>query len=302
MTVNSKLEDYLRALDKTLGPISTSERAEIVTEIKSHVLEAQQRGQKIEDVLKSMGEPEQVANRYLLEHGLTPAKAPRRPIVKWLVIGFLGALGMTLAFALIVIFKFSPMVEVDGAKDHVRLLGGLIDVSDSGGTFSFGRDIKHEGRAKNVQGTLAIDTTKIKNLKMPFKNGKVDLETATDNKLTWSCRIGGILKDQQLLTEKDPDIIFGLDQANAVDCVLQIPSGMTVQITGDNAKVNVQKPRFNLSLQIKNARVEINPIKGEQYKYDINVNNGKVDDFESSTSEKAFKIAVSLENGHVSHD
>src|SRR5580692_7021999 len=103
MTVNSKLEDYLRALDKTLGPISTSERAEIVTEIKSHVLEAQKRGQSIEDVLKSMGEPEQVANRYLLEHGLTPAKAPKRPIVKWLVIGFLGAFGMTLAFALVVL-------------------------------------------------------------------------------------------------------------------------------------------------------------------------------------------------------
>jgi len=89
MSIPPKLEGYLSLLDKTLGPISISERAEIVTEIKSHVLEAQQRDPSLslEAILSSLGEPEQVANKYLLERGLKPSKPSTRPFVKWLVAG-----------------------------------------------------------------------------------------------------------------------------------------------------------------------------------------------------------------------
>ena len=110
MKTERTLNDYLRRLEKTLGPISVADKAEIILEIKSHIEEAQTSGTPLKDVLSSLGEPETVANRYLLERGLRVQRAPRHPILKWLTIGFLGSVGMVILAVLVLVWKFSPIV------------------------------------------------------------------------------------------------------------------------------------------------------------------------------------------------
>src|SRR4051812_49389359 len=58
MGMEAAVESYLARLDKALGPIAVSERASIVTEIKSHILEARDRSPKsnINSILDSLGE------------------------------------------------------------------------------------------------------------------------------------------------------------------------------------------------------------------------------------------------------
>ncbi len=128
---NQKLENYLVRLEKSLGPISVSEKAEIITEIKSHVLEANSRDKtkSVDSILSSLGEPEQVASKYLMERGLEPKKPPRHPVVKWIVLGFLGTVSLLLVTFLIVLWKFTPFVKV--SDDGVKVLGGLVTIEDS---------------------------------------------------------------------------------------------------------------------------------------------------------------------------
>ncbi|MCX6111920.1 MAG: DUF1700 domain-containing protein [Proteobacteria bacterium] len=128
---DQKLENYLVRLEKSLGPISVSEKAEIITEIKSHVLEAQSRDntKSTDSILASLGEPEQVASKYLMERGLEPKKPPKHPIVKWIILGFLGTISLILITFLIVLWKFTPIVKV--SDDEVKLLGGVVTVEDS---------------------------------------------------------------------------------------------------------------------------------------------------------------------------
>ena len=68
MDKNIKLERYLGKLDNGLGSIPVSEKAEIITEMKSHILDAHAKddSKKLEDILAAIGEPEFVANRYLI--------------------------------------------------------------------------------------------------------------------------------------------------------------------------------------------------------------------------------------------
>ena len=128
---DQKLENYLVRLEKSLGPISVSEKAEIITEIKSHVLEAQSRDntKSTDSILASLGEPEQVASKYLMERGLEPKKPPKHPIVKWIILGFLGTVSLILITFLILIWKFTPVIKV--SDSGVKILGGIIDVDDN---------------------------------------------------------------------------------------------------------------------------------------------------------------------------
>lgn len=76
MTNDSRLDDYLTKLERLLMLFSVSDRAEIILEIKSHVHSALARdpNTQMDSILSALGEPEFVANRYLMERGMKPAK------------------------------------------------------------------------------------------------------------------------------------------------------------------------------------------------------------------------------------
>ena len=89
-------------------------KAEIITEMKSHVLDAIESDQNrtVAMVLSDLGEPEQVANKYLAERGLSLQKPYKYPVVKWLVIGVLGMGMLSFLLISIVVWKFTPFISV----------------------------------------------------------------------------------------------------------------------------------------------------------------------------------------------
>ena len=140
MTTEPKLEAYLSELDKYLGQIPVSDRADIIIEIKSHILEAQAKDptQDISAILNSMGDSESVAKRYLQERGLQaflPVKTSSMmwlpASIKWLVIGFLGFIAIIVVVASLLIWRFTPLISIDEANNRVSLGGGLIQIHDT---------------------------------------------------------------------------------------------------------------------------------------------------------------------------
>lgn len=130
MGMEAAVESYLARLDKALGPIAVSERASIITEIKSHILEARGRNPKksVNSILDSLGEPESVANRYLMEKGLPLGKPAKKPVVKWLTIGCLGSLGMICLTILLLTWTFASNVTVSDKNVKVSVNGQSINV------------------------------------------------------------------------------------------------------------------------------------------------------------------------------
>lgn len=140
MATEPKLEAYLAELDKYLLLIPVSDRAEIIIEIKSHIIAAQNKNpnQDMSAILHSLGDPEIVAKRYLQERGLQSSLPPKvssmmwlPASIKWLVIGFLSFIAIIVMTVLIAIWRFSPLISIDDRTDTVSLAGGLIQIHSS---------------------------------------------------------------------------------------------------------------------------------------------------------------------------
>lgn len=63
--MNTKLEKYLDTVDKYLRPLPTSERVDIVKEIKGSMLEMEQENISAEEILERLGPPKDMARAYL---------------------------------------------------------------------------------------------------------------------------------------------------------------------------------------------------------------------------------------------
>lgn len=63
--MNAALEKYLSTVDKCLKPLPTSERVDIVKEIKSSILEMESEDLSTEQIMERLGKPKELARAYL---------------------------------------------------------------------------------------------------------------------------------------------------------------------------------------------------------------------------------------------
>ena len=92
---------YVDRLNRALGDLPETERAEILTEIRNHISDATAAGTSIEDVLRALGPAEQLARGYRVELLLNPKTSTRRSD-RWLKIAGLLALGSWPTFIIVV--------------------------------------------------------------------------------------------------------------------------------------------------------------------------------------------------------
>jgi hypothetical protein len=294
MPLDDRLEHYLARLDRALTAISISDRADIVTEIKSHVLSALDREPKpsMDSVLAALGEPEIVANHYLLERGLKPGKPPVSPIVKWIVIGFLGTLATFVILIALLLKAAGPVIKVSDKEDRVTLLGGFIDIDGKKGTVKIGDSFIDSGNAKTDKFQGSAPAKSGDKLSVKFSNGSIIAESGTEWK--WDCR--GALDDKPEPTAKAGTIDF-----SAIDhlrCSLTFPKGVNANIEGTNGKIQLDKPEFNLEASLDNGKATVTPQDGTKYGFDFTVHNGKIS-APPSDANPDYKLRIQLGNGKI---
>ena len=292
MTTDPRLERYLSTLEKALMPFPASDRAEIITEIKSHVLAALDRDPetRLDTILASLGEPETVANRYLLERGMKPTKTSISPIVKWLVIGFLGTFAMTLLFGGFLISHFGSLIKIDGDKDRVQMLGGLIDIDSGKNRVSIGDD-SGSAFAGETKTTLG-DSIHIK-----FANGKFEITNSGEQKLAWACSGEGAPLKTVSIQNQTAELDFSAN--HSIKCKIAVPPGAHLRLNGDNGKIDFNSPHFEIDASLENGKVLFSSASDAHYKFDLSAQNGKIDNFKSSTEADAHLIKIHLNNGKI---
>lgn len=168
--INEKLERYLKELEKHLEKIPVTDRSDILLELSGHIQDSLGKGDRsLEEILKALGKPEQVANRYLIERGIKPLPAKRFGWVKWGCFGTLGFFLVGFIALALLIKSFFPILSVDEKSGYVNILGGMIEVDESKGTVKLGKGLLNINNAG-----IDIKMEDPKNKISFFKNTKKD--------------------------------------------------------------------------------------------------------------------------------
>lgn len=292
------LESYLQNLDRNLNQINVSEKAEIITEMRSHVLESleQDPTTNMKTVLDRLGEPEQVANRYLIERGLPLRKKSKGSVVKWLSIGFMGTFALSLLFFCILAWKFTPFIEVDEQKGKVQLLGGLININGNmSESSSFKFEYSDDDYEVQKKGVESIDVTTTKLLDFNLKNGNIKFSQSEGNSFSYKCSYQGEMNISKL-NEK---LLVQFEDGISAHCKFYIPADIDVDIDIKNGNVEVYEIKNNVNLVGKNVNVKYVPEHNSWYRYNLSVKNGSIAKFNNSEDLNAYKIKINIKNGRI---
>lgn len=301
MNKDLKIEYYLLQLDQNMQALPLGQRAEIITEIKSHILESLEKDpqREIDSVLADLGAPRLVAERYLAAKGValsSPRKSGRW--LKWLAVGTVALFAFIFLSGLATIWYFSPLIKVDEKNGRVVLFGGLIDVNENLGHVKVGSIEVNEAIKDDGNVTSGEELAKnVKLFKIPFNTAKLDILGTDGLNVKWSCKSVGTAAPK---AEMEAGILsLNLDGLNLAKCTISIPRGMSTEFRGVNGHMDVISPHDAMKISLVNGKVNIKLDPARVYDFDINVKNGLQDFFPRSASKEAVRVKVDVVNGLV---
>ncbi|PIT99263.1 MAG: hypothetical protein COT74_09655 [Bdellovibrionales bacterium CG10_big_fil_rev_8_21_14_0_10_45_34] len=234
-----------------------------------------------------------------IEKALEPAKASKNLIIKWLVMGFLGTVAMVLVTFLILIFGFSPLMSVDESNDKVSFLGGAIEINSSDGKFKIGDfSFNDDSSSFDYSGDRMFKGNQPKQILIHFTNGKADFYTSSSTELRWQCKVKSA-SQRDFLIESEDSFELNFSKSSGIKCSFHLPEGIPVNVSGNNGKIEIDEPLSPFTVNLNNGKVEVEPSRSAEYKYDLNVGNGLVNEFKSSSNPTAIPITISVGNGYI---
>lgn len=295
------LEQYLSELEKRLSDFPPSKKAKIISDNHQHILEAKEKfpDKSVAQILDDLGPAEKVANHYRLDSGLKTFRPKTHPFLKWLSVTILGSMAIFFIFISVVIWKFTPLAKFDEDNQRMVLLGGLIDINGTSGKIKvFDQYQFVENRFSNqFDGAFEL-TTDMNEMIVNFESGILNFKTTTTKRASWNCKL-------QLPPGKDivrvlPNALeINLEAYGGGSCDIEVPVDATLTATGGDAQVNIHEPEFDLMVELENGAMNFGPNPEVEYNYDIRVQKGLVDEFQSSQRPNAYEVKLYLENGNV---
>lgn len=304
MMENKKnLEQYLYQIEKNLSDLHPSDRAQVVLDINLHINESITKFQdkSLSNILEDLGSPQKVANHYRLDRGLITFKPKKHPIVKWLSISFLGSITLFFLFILILVWKFTPIFEIDEKKQRVVILGGLIDINGTSGKMKIMDQYTFVDNkfSNQFDGAIDIPQGESDELVINFKSGVLNITNSLERELSWNCKLETPPTGDFLDQSKDI-IVIDLEQYEGVSCDISVPSELKLSIDGQDAQITVTDAEFDTFIDIKNGQVFFNENPEVDYNYDLKVKNGLVSpEYKSSTNPDAYETRIYIENGSI---
>lgn len=128
--MDTKLESYILTVDKNLKPLPADERKDILEEIKSSIKEMEYNNLSTEEIIKQLGDPNELAKGYL--SNLLSAKSTSTWDTFLTVAAYYSLVGLsgviiipTLGITAPILIVFSVLTPIFGAFKLVDYLFGL---------------------------------------------------------------------------------------------------------------------------------------------------------------------------------
>jgi len=302
--MKEELQQYLSKVEGYLKDISPLERANIVLEVSNQV-EAQIASypdKSIHQVLEAIGTPSSLANHYRLSKGLKTFKENKPfSFLKFClyIIAF-----MSISFFVvgaIVVWKFTPVFEVDEKNNRVTVLGGLVDINGRSGRVKIMDHYQYVDNTytNSFEGSIDILDNEFDEVVINFSSGIMNLSFTNTNKLSWVCKLESAPKENFI--NKSMQIIeLDFEDLEGVSCDLTIPSTLKSTLDAKDGRVIVTEPLTDVYVELENGQILFKPNPEINYKYEVDAQKGTVmGNFESSTKDNAIEINLSLKNGSI---
>ena len=296
-----KLEQYLAELEKYLTDFPPSHRAKIVMENHQHILESKDKypDKSLGEILEDLGSPQKVANHYRLDSGFKTFKPKKHRFLKWFSITILGSIAIFFVFISVMVWKFTPIAKFDEENQRIVLLGGLIDINGTSGKIKvFDQYQFVENRFSNqFDGAFEL-TPDMNEMVVNFDSGILNFKTSSSKKASWNCKLQ-MPPGKDIVNVLPTALEINLDAYGGGSCEIEVPVDATLTATGKDAEVNLSEPEFDLMVEFENGSLNFSPNPEVEYNYDIRVQKGLVDEFQSSQKPNAYEVKLYLENGNV---
>lgn len=293
------MNDYLARLESALIEISAGDRADIVIEMRGNILKAKEKSPQMswQSIFDGLGEPEQVANHYLLGRGLALKNPPKHSssAFKWIVIGFLGTLGLLTALIVIMTFIFTPLVKIDESTGRVQFFGGAFDIQAKNvitqlskeGSFVFG----------SISGVENLGP-EVKLVEIIVGTGELRIDYNDTSEMNWDCDGAGKSARTQFI-EKQGKLQLDFSAA-LVDCDISIPN-KDIKVSAISGDIDIKAPKNNVYVKVDRGNVSFSPEPTVTYTYTLKASEPPLkEDFPSSDDKDAILISIEVIDGEIS--
>lgn len=283
-----KLETYLNELEKSLQGLPVVEKSDILLELNTHITESLEKSDNsLEEILRRLGPPQQVAKQYISEHKsehkketsaqmpiITNSAPEQKSNMKW----FLLAGGIVLFLSIFyswykmtsakknLVTNVLPFlkgngkngldnfaIKIDDKKGTVKI-GDLVDVNEEDGTVKVLGNLvdvnEKDGRVKVLGGLIDVNE----------KDGTVKIgNMSVNNVQTNTIQGNGVLKSESRFLENFTQI----EMSSAIDVDFTMGEQTRVVVKGDENLISL------VETEVKNKALIIKTKPGTSYKTDL---------------------------------
>ncbi|GAA3935866.1 HAAS signaling domain-containing protein [Microbacterium soli] len=117
-------DDYLRSVERMLGDIAPAHRGAVLDDLRAHFADAEDAGQPVDETIRSLGTPAEIAERAAEEFGTDAAGAAPRAERAWRVLQG-AAVALAILVAVVAAFIMPSYTTGDGTTETLVEVNGL---------------------------------------------------------------------------------------------------------------------------------------------------------------------------------
>lgn len=310
-----KIESWLDRVELFSMELKATDRAQLILDLNQQI-QAQlivTHDLKVEDVLKKMGDPMQVANRVRSERGFKPRR--RNSNSKPRSFGSLILFGLLAMFVFFATCTFSlPFIipwgfghlanKMNGESNGVhsfqffKNFGGMGSHSDESNKHD-PNDLNAEGddskeseqdvpvvpvvpsvptseAQENINGSFQSDGMNAVHIQ--GKNLKLSVTSSKSSSIDYACKISSLGYARPFI-RKSPSgtVTLAINQvADSASCDIKIPEGVNLEIQTETGDIQLKLMSQNVSLEAAQAEVSFAPADQVSFEIEANTKKGEV--------------------------
>ncbi len=334
---SDKIESWLDRVELFLMELKATDRAQLILDLNQQI-QAQlmvNHEIKVDDILKTMGDPMQVANRVRSERGFKPRKrnsgAKPRSIGNILLFGLLAmfVLFTTCTFSLpfIVPWGLNKLAGGAGGGSHnfqffknfgTHDEGDKHDPNDLNAEESESKEPEEEAQVlppilpgaeaqENINGSFESDG--MTSVHIQAKNVKLRVASVKGSSgIDYSCKISSLGYARPFIRKSPSGIVtLAINQvADSATCEIKIPENVGLEIQSESGEIQLKNMSQNVTVDSAQAELSFSPADQVTFEIEANTKKGEVKglaEFEKKQAalkgDRKFKASFHLGEGNI---